>query len=74
MVRSTVAMATSLGLDVVAEGVETPPSRRALADAGCQWAQGWLFSAAVPGPRLPEVLARLEADAVPLDALAAPAR
>ena len=71
MVRSTVAMATSLGLDVVAEGVETPAARRALAAAGCQWAQGWLFSAAVPGPRLPEVLARLEADAVPLDAVAA---
>ena len=46
-------------------------ARRALAAAGCQWAQGWLFSAAVPGPRLPEVLARLEADAVPLDAVAA---
>ena len=66
MVRSTVALATSLGLDVVAEGVETPDARQLLADAGCAWAQGWLFSAAVPGRALPDALARLTAQAVPV--------
>lgn len=71
MVRSTVSLAASLGLDVVAEGVETPAARQVLADAGCTWAQGWLFSAAVPGPALPGVLGRLAADAVGLSACGA---
>ncbi len=74
MVRSTVALATSLGLDVVAEGVETPAGRRLLAEAGCSWAQGWLFSAAVPGRALPGVLERLAAEAVPLETCVAQAR
>ncbi len=66
MVRSTVALATSLGLDVVAEGVETSAQRQLLADAGCSWAQGWLFAAAVPGRALPQVLSRLDEQAVAL--------
>jgi EAL domain-containing protein (putative c-di-GMP-specific phosphodiesterase class I) len=74
MVRSTVAMATSLGLDVVAEGVETPAARRVLADAGCAWAQGWLFSAAVSGQALPGALGQLTARAVALDTCAVPVR
>jgi len=53
MVRSTVAL-------------ETPDARQLLADAGCAWAQGWLFSAAVPGRALPDALARLTAQAVPV--------
>ncbi len=67
MVRSTVRLASSLGLEVVAEGVETARGRQVLADAGCVWAQGWLFSAAVPGRALPAVLGRLDAEAVALD-------
>ena len=35
MVRSTVALATSLGMDVVAEGVETPEARQPVTVAGC---------------------------------------
>ena len=66
MVRSTAALATSLGMDVVAEGVETTAQRQLLADAGCSWAQGWLFSAAVPGQALPQALARLDEQAVQL--------
>lgn len=66
MVRSTIELARGLGLDVVAEGVETTQARRMLADAGCTWAQGWLFSAAVPGPALAAVLGRLTDEAVPL--------
>ena len=66
MVVSTVRLADELGFDVVAEGVETAEVRAWLADAGCTWAQGWHFSAAVPGRLLPEVLARLAAAAVHL--------
>ncbi len=74
MVRSTVALATSLGLDVVAEGVETSTQRQLLADAGCAWAQGWLFSAAVPGRAVPQVLTRLDEQAVALDRCSARGR
>ncbi len=48
MARSTAALAADLGLHVVVEGVETEPVRAHLASIGCHWAQGWLFSPAVP--------------------------
>jgi len=53
IVESTVGLARSLGLTVVAEGVETEPVRDRLAALGCELAQGLLFSAPVPAERLP---------------------
>ena len=44
----------------------SPAQRQLLADAGFAWAQGWLFSAAVPGKALPQALARLDEQAVAL--------
>ena len=46
-VASTVAMATDLGLAVVAEGVETALQADALASIGCGLAQGWHFARAM---------------------------
>ena len=43
IVRAVVEMSHSLGLAVVAEGVETDDQRRLLLDLGCEYAQGWLF-------------------------------
>jgi diguanylate cyclase len=48
IVESTVRLAGSLGLTVVAEGVETPTVRDRLAELGCELAQGFLFSRPVP--------------------------
>lgn len=56
MVEATVALATGLGLQVTAEGIESEAVRRRLTAAGCQWGQGWLFSAAVPRVALPHLL------------------
>ena len=48
IVESTITLASSLGLKVVAEGVETPGARRWLRERGCGLAQGFLFSRPVP--------------------------
>ena len=37
-------MAHKLGLKVVAEGVETKVQRALLVDAGCDFAQGYMFA------------------------------
>jgi EAL domain-containing protein (putative c-di-GMP-specific phosphodiesterase class I) len=47
-VRRVIGLAQDLGLDVVAEGVETPEQARLLVELGCPRAQGWLFAKALP--------------------------
>jgi EAL domain-containing protein (putative c-di-GMP-specific phosphodiesterase class I) len=54
---ATVMMAHSLGLSVTAEGVETPAQLRVLSAEGCDRAQGYLFSPAVPAADLETMLA-----------------
>ncbi|GAA2464181.1 bifunctional diguanylate cyclase/phosphodiesterase [Streptomyces macrosporus] len=48
IVRCTVDLAHSLGLFVVAEGVEDDETWERLRDLGCDAVQGWLVSAAMP--------------------------
>ena len=57
VVDAAVNLAKDLGVEVVAEGVETEAVRQKLTALGCRWAQGWLFSKAVPGMNLPRMLA-----------------
>jgi EAL domain-containing protein (putative c-di-GMP-specific phosphodiesterase class I) len=44
------AMAKNLGMDVVAEGVETAAQRAVLHRLGCQYGQGYYFSRPIDGP------------------------
>jgi diguanylate cyclase (GGDEF)-like protein/PAS domain S-box-containing protein len=46
--RAIIAMATSTGIGVIAEGVETEAQREFLASLGCHTYQGYLFSRPVP--------------------------
>ena len=47
MVRAIVALAHTLDMDVVAEGVETPEHAARLLQLGCEYAQGFHYSKAV---------------------------
>ena len=56
VIRAIVALANSLNIEIIAEGVETQRQRERLHDLGCTYAQGYLFgrpappSAAFPQP------------------------
>ncbi|KAA5943939.1 EAL domain-containing protein [Pantoea sp. Bo_2] len=52
IVESVVKLGHAMGLMVTAEGVETVGQMSALADAGCNQLQGYLFSQAVPADQL----------------------
>jgi diguanylate cyclase (GGDEF)-like protein len=56
IVRSTVDLARSLNLRVVAEGVETAAQRTVLADMGCDAAQGYYFFEPIPAEKTSNVL------------------
>jgi EAL domain-containing protein (putative c-di-GMP-specific phosphodiesterase class I) len=49
---AVVSLARSLGMATIAEGVETPDQVEPLRDLGCDFAQGWLYAKAMPGPAL----------------------
>ena len=52
IVRSTIELAHSLGLDMVAEGVEDQHTFDYLTGSGCDTAQGYFFSAPLPAAEL----------------------
>lgn len=55
LVRAIIAMSEGLGLQVVAEGVETEAQRRLLRDLNCAFGQGYLFSKPLPPEELETV-------------------
>ena len=55
---AVIGIGQALGLQVVAEGVETPGQRELLARAGCGIAQGFLFTPALPAGALVQWLER----------------
>jgi diguanylate cyclase (GGDEF)-like protein/PAS domain S-box-containing protein len=60
IVRSVLSLAGALGLDTVAEGIETTQQAEALTDLGCHCGQGYLWSPAVS----PDAIAGLTTSSV----------
>jgi diguanylate cyclase (GGDEF)-like protein len=56
IVRTIIALADNLGMDVVAEGIEKPAQREELTAAGCEYAQGFLFARPAPAGVIEKLL------------------
>jgi EAL domain-containing protein (putative c-di-GMP-specific phosphodiesterase class I) len=74
IVASVVSLGHAIGLQVVAEGVETAAQLTALADLGCDLAQGYYLARPAPADQITSVLRRpkpgtrtLTAPGLPLD-------
>lgn len=56
IVRAIIGLAEAFGLQIVAEGVETPAAALTLMQHGCHRAQGFLLSRPVPGAEMEALL------------------
>ena len=55
IVRAILALARSLNIEVVAEGIETSAQREALLELGCRYGQGFLFAHPRPAQDFPPI-------------------
>ncbi len=46
--KAIIALSKSLGLSVIAEGIETPEQEKLLMESGCNYMQGFLYSRPIP--------------------------
>jgi diguanylate cyclase (GGDEF)-like protein/PAS domain S-box-containing protein len=63
IVETLVLLGQNLGLDVVAEGVETLAQAAELLGLGCELAQGFLYAEPLPAAQAEQMLGREEAEA-----------
>jgi EAL domain-containing protein (putative c-di-GMP-specific phosphodiesterase class I) len=57
IVGSILGLGATLGMDVVAEGVERESQHRALRELGCRAGQGWYYAKARPAAEITELVA-----------------
>jgi EAL domain-containing protein (putative c-di-GMP-specific phosphodiesterase class I) len=56
IVRTIIELARVLGMDVVAEGIETPAQYHLLREMGCRFGQGFLFARPLPVESITQML------------------
>ncbi len=56
LVKSMITLGKDLGINVLAEGIETPEIQQQLIDMGCQYGQGFLISRPLPATKIVEWL------------------
>ncbi|MER2264926.1 putative bifunctional diguanylate cyclase/phosphodiesterase [Methylobacterium oxalidis] len=71
IVTAVLQLGRSLGLDVTAEGIETPEQVAFLRAGGCTFAQGYLYGKPVAGSRVTWLLARAAEKDAPMPLAAA---
>lgn len=62
VVSAILSMADRLGLDTLAEGVESPALAQMLAQMGCGHLQGWAIAKPMPGPEMGQWIAQRTAE------------
>jgi len=60
--RAIVMLGRTLGVDIIAEGIETPRQRRRLTALGCDYGQGFIFGHATEPRKLRALVEQVEAD------------
>jgi len=65
IVSAVIGLGQSLGITVIAEGVETEAEAAVLKGLGCPFGQGWLYGKGVPAAEAQKVYERLPENAAP---------
>lgn len=65
MVAATIELARATGVEVIAEGVDSPEKARILAERGCDKLQGYYFSRPMPADDLAEMLRKVAQGGLP---------
>jgi EAL domain-containing protein (putative c-di-GMP-specific phosphodiesterase class I) len=66
VVRASASLGRELGLNVVAEGVETEKMAELVTDAGCNIGQGWLYGRAMPAAAFERALHQSDLETTPV--------
>lgn len=56
IIKVIINLAKSLGMTVIAEGIETKGQMNRLKELGCNYGQGYYFSKAIPAEQIPEFI------------------
>jgi diguanylate cyclase (GGDEF)-like protein/PAS domain S-box-containing protein len=62
IIKAVLNLGRSLGIKIVAEGIETPVQAAYLARLGCEYGQGFLFSEAIGADRIPNLVRERSVD------------
>ncbi|WP_353931924.1 GGDEF domain-containing response regulator [Okeanomitos corallinicola TIOX110] len=71
IMQAIIALAQTLDLDVVSEGIETTAQMELLRSLGCKYGQGYLFSPAIPADKIQNWLKKINRENIDYKSLVA---